>query len=1503
MNAEEIEKNIESQSDLTTQTADSEVGKQMLSETQAEMETTAKRQERNALPYVSASSCTPIGAVVPTKLSYETIESLNTFILDDVDTTNFVKEKLNYNSRVAVCDAFASEQVDALALAITQIENGKGFILGDMAGTGKGRVVAGICRYAIQNKKVPVFFTIGANLFSDIYRDFSDIGGVDNNQNLPIPFIFNTDGKIEREDEEGDLQTLHKPFTTKETVAYCRKGTMPKNSNIVLTTYSQFGGDITDTAKKQNLIAKFEFLCGIAPNSIFILDESHKGAGESSVGENLSQMLSLSSGVMFASATYSKVPKSLNMYIPFTNISDSTIRPKTIVEAIKDNGEIVQEYIAGLLVKSGQMIRRQRTFDGCDISYKYIDSEPKKYYYEMYDGLMKLYNRINEFATSDLYKEAVNNCINRNAKLEGIEIVPSDDTKPTNKDDESEWKKRNAKKYIVEFNTTNVLNGRFVWVENLLFSLKAVFVADQVIESLQTRKNIEYIENNQKSVKYVNHKPVIALRNTGESAMKLLGYKSGQKISKSDNDYAKTLTNIAKALVVSDMKFKPAVNKSDVIIVPSATIINEDFTDYGLVYDKLKKDLSNAVSGLPLSPIDAIIDKIESTPRPSWDTEYTSRKTYKVEEITKRGLHIKKLSENEFEIITPEKSSIVNKVSNFNSGMTDVMIINTSGSTGLSIHSSSKFIDKRPRIMLIQQVELDVNTEVQKWGRINRTGQVNKPSYRYIVSPIPAEIRKLMMLRRKLRSLDANTSGNAKQSSKQSEILDRYGNIIEDMTNKYGYQVLLEFLRQPQNSHYKAIEPKGWFDAKGSADSKFEAFLRQLEKMTCDEQEVFYDQMNASYIVVKNAKEEEGEWDIDTDIEDLRSSTFNKKLLLLGNNQNEFTKSVYIEDKFVQSKGKPYTKEELNNAVNEYCGGKSIDAWHSDMLDEFDDYSNKSIEDIRASYGEPDLENATTEEQKEAIILAHNEKISLAISHANEKFREVRRYLVYFKPMRPIPIPVDNEMLADSWMDDKANRKFIPYYVGVVVGVKFLSKSENKFTPMNIQLEFATLTKIKPKSKITLTKQYENVILWTTSSTLTKNEVDKVNEWVISKKQDREMMRVLSGELFKGLEMANQLAETNNNYQGKKRLIKYTTATGGTESSVKLWVDSVQLLSKDGNSPPTFIALNKQGTKGIIDYIESLKNEATTYIYFGDGNQWFRVMKYGGAITIDFEVLTGYKYNGKRAKKEWVSVLSLKDTKNDLTDIFVTMPLVQYKWAERPNGSAYYGSAEHTIYRITQDNINVLYKLFEYFDTKYDWYIQNNIDNKDFVIFESQDAYKQEGDEVEEKAGEYKYYPTSPFKEDDAPDNYIQGSFKESSENRYGEITLSFPTRLIYRPQFKIVPADITELEGVKSIVNQITNDAERENYVKMVKESSNFTDISVFTQKVLGFSPKFALGNVDTYEAGRIISENIEEASKKDTSSSKESKKVETKAEAELPKIPLNWETAQDFIIKLKSL
>ena len=98
----------------------------------------------------------------------------------------------------------------------------------------------------------------------------------------------------------------------------------------------------------------------------------------------------------------------------------------------------------------------------------------------------------------------------------------------------------------------------------------------------------------------------------------------------------------------------------------------------------------------------------------------------------------------------------------FNSGDYDVLLINQSGSTGSSAHASKDFKDQRQRAMIVHQFELDINTEVQKRGRINRTGQVNLPEYYYITSDIPTEKRLMTMLKAKLKSLDANTTGSQK---------------------------------------------------------------------------------------------------------------------------------------------------------------------------------------------------------------------------------------------------------------------------------------------------------------------------------------------------------------------------------------------------------------------------------------------------------------------------------------------------------------------------------------------------------------------------------------------------------------------------------------------------------------------------------------------------------------------------------------------------------------------
>ena len=124
----------------------------------------------------------------------------------------------------------------------------------------------------------------------------------------------------------------------------------------------------------------------------------------------------------------------------------------------------------------------------------------------------------------------------------------------------------------------------------------------------------------------------------------------------------------------------------------------------------------------------------------------------------------------------------------FNDGKIDALILNKSAATGISLHASSKYKDQKKRVMIVAQQQLDVNDEVQMRGRIDRTGQVARGAYEYVVSLIPAEQRLLMMFKAKLKSLDANTTSSQKSKFNEME--------VADITNKYGDKVVREYMAE-----------------------------------------------------------------------------------------------------------------------------------------------------------------------------------------------------------------------------------------------------------------------------------------------------------------------------------------------------------------------------------------------------------------------------------------------------------------------------------------------------------------------------------------------------------------------------------------------------------------------------------------------------------------------------------------------------------------------------------
>jgi hypothetical protein len=129
--------------------------------------------------YLPASdSCVVLDTVVPDSMDYEThsaVKRIKEAVGNNID--EFVRQRLKFRSQVELCKALSAEQIDAVAMAIYNIEVRKqGMIIGDQTGIGKGRIAASMVRYAVNQGLQPIFITEKANLFSDLYRDLVAIG-------------------------------------------------------------------------------------------------------------------------------------------------------------------------------------------------------------------------------------------------------------------------------------------------------------------------------------------------------------------------------------------------------------------------------------------------------------------------------------------------------------------------------------------------------------------------------------------------------------------------------------------------------------------------------------------------------------------------------------------------------------------------------------------------------------------------------------------------------------------------------------------------------------------------------------------------------------------------------------------------------------------------------------------------------------------------------------------------------------------------------------------------------------------------------------------------------------------------------------------------------------------------------------------------------------------------------------------------------------------------------
>ena len=1059
--------------------------------------------------------------------------------LGDVD--QFLINELGYNDKEDLYKHLAAEQIDAVAMAIHQAQQGNGFIIGDMTGIGKGRQAASLIRYAKRQGQVPIYFTKTAGLLSDVYRDLVDIGSSELR-----PFVFGSSNEAAITDSDGNVvYKLPSKKEEKRVLDYIEKnGKLPEEYDYVLTTYSQVqnglieygeNGSRKENGKKPTPAAlngqrKRDAIEKLVGNGYLILDESHTAGGDSSQGNYFQHIIQKTKSVTFFSATFAKRPDNMPIYALRTAMNKGGLKASELIEAVRRGGTTLQEVMSRALTECGQMIRRERDMTGVTIDWKAIDNPEKvEEQRAQYDSIIGLFNDIINFQ-----KTYVNEYIDKeNTRLAAIQAS-------------MDIKRGTA---ALGIKNTPFASKAFNTVQQVLLSLKAKSAAERAVEYLKK-----------------DMKPVIALSNTNESQAG--GIALGEEMDAPD------LSVSLKKGLAGTLRYttKGAKNDSESGYIKLSDL-GEEATK---AYYELEKKIEQSSTGLSLSPIDVIKNVIEGA-------------GYKVGELTGRTTEF---VYNENGTVTKVKRTETDKkklARQFNDGELDALILNKSAATGISLHASSKFKDTKKRVMIVAQQQLDVNDEVQMRGRIDRTGQLLRGAYEYVVSLIPAEQRLLMMFKAKLKSLDANTTSSQKSKFNEME--------VADITNKYGDSVVREYMAEHLDLYAKMADPFGWESAyggdleaidpqklvttrgdvrNGEAGQDANKLLGRMALLKVAEQEKMLQEISDLYAAEINRLSEMGENDLEITEIPLKAKTLDKAIWRKGlepNGDNAFADNTYVEKVNMAVLRKPMKAEEVKKAQDGLTGEKTWEEYKEEKKAAVKAYYDQKIEEATQKNEERAVKLATKAREKYIKDAKRGQKNSGMSDEQIEKMADFQYKNIYDGEKEKLDTIVKNlrtkadafERVLDTFSTEEAyalpvdmNNPSEMSAFGNSYGRLIDIKITDNFSPNASSVSFATMD---GRRKVTFPisgkvgKGDSKTDVITSISTMTKQAVsagdkhlkvlamDAANWDRLTPNENRKDGYIITGNLIQAL------ADTSARGVGGQ-LVKYTTDTGEVKTGI-----------------------------------------------------------------------------------------------------------------------------------------------------------------------------------------------------------------------------------------------------------------------------------------------------------------------------------------------------------------
>ncbi|XP_061457089.1 protein strawberry notch homolog 2 isoform X2 [Rhineura floridana] len=701
---------------------------------------------------------------------------------------------LSLPSSVADNWLLSALQLEAITYACQQHEvllpNGQraGFLIGDGAGVGKGRTVAGIIfENYLKGRKKALWFSASNDLKYDAERDLKDIDA----PNIPVHAL----NKI----KYGDTAT---------------------SEGVLFATYSALIGESQAGGQHRTRLKQILDWCKEDFDGVIVFDECHKAKNASStkMGKavlDLQNKLPLAR-VVYASATGASEPKNM-IYMSRLGIwGDGTpFRSfEEFLHTIEKRGVGAMEIVAMDMKVSGMYIARQLSFSGVTFRIEEIPLDPEyKVVYnkaaQLWAEALLVFQHAVELIGLESRKSLWGQFWSAHQRFFKYLCIAAKVRRVV----ELAKEELSKGKCVViglqstgEARTREVLDEREGQLNCFVSAAEGVFLSLIQKHFPSTKRKRERgtgIKRKRKQRVRVTKVPKNCDLTSSSSIIKI----SSDSSSDSEGGMESDFNSSPESLFEND----------DVIFIErtttngyacedrgSASFQNAQKEMYGSVVlehiEKMKQELLSKAKALakdlPLNTLDELIDHFGG---PEHVAEMTGRKGRVVrrpggsiafESRAEQGLSIDHVNLKEKE--------------RFMNGDKLVAIISEASSSGISLQADRRVKNQKRRVHMTLELPWSADRAIQQFGRTHRSNQVSAPEYIFLISELAGERRFASIVAKRLESLGALTHGDRRAT--ESRDLSKY-----NFENKYGSRaldkVLLTIFNQTEN---KVPVPKSY---------------------------------------------------------------------------------------------------------------------------------------------------------------------------------------------------------------------------------------------------------------------------------------------------------------------------------------------------------------------------------------------------------------------------------------------------------------------------------------------------------------------------------------------------------------------------------------------------------------------------------------------------------------------------------------------------------------------